>query len=102
MNPVIAFRRIRKIQPTDELASKLGIYRSIVVVRAALLEGPGLFAIIALMLTNNQMYVAYVAVVAILLYMARPTISRTIRELDLNEEEKEQVYDPSAIVAETN
>jgi hypothetical protein len=101
VSPVIAFRRIRKIDPMDELSGKLATYQSIVVVRAVLLEGPGLFAIIAIMITNNQMYMAYVVIVVIMLHMARPTKSRTIRELNLSDKEQEKIYDPSAIVAKT-
>jgi hypothetical protein len=68
-----------KNQSSDD--SKLNAYRTMLIIRYALFEGPSLFAIVAFMLTGNLYYIFISATLILLMLMMRPARSKI--EMDL-------------------
>lgn len=77
---------IEKIAPSERLAA----YQSAMIVRAALFEGPGFFAIICLVLTGAQSFIIIAVIIIAVQAYFFPTNSRLSEELkiDLREIEK--------------
>lgn len=75
-------------------------YLSAVIIRSACLELPGLFAGVVAFITGETYLLMLVPLLLILFYMYRPTTHSIAEELNLTQEEKSQLEDPNAIIAE--
>lgn len=97
-NQLFTRSRLPQLQEKDTLAEKLTGYRTLLITRYALLEGPTLLAIVTYLL-GGELTVLLVAG-AIIAYFAllRPTREGTIQALQLKGEEERQVRDPEAKV----
>jgi hypothetical protein len=60
-------------------------------VRAALLEGPALLAIVAFYLTKDLLFMGVAIVLIFIFAFLRPTASGVIQDLELSGEEREVV-----------
>jgi len=79
---------MRKIKFKEALESSseeeaLMVYRSGSLIRYALAEGTGMFAIVAMLLTANAAYLIFVGLMAFCLLSLRPSRVRMDRELDM-------------------
>lgn len=100
MSRVVINARLRKMDISLDLAEKLNLFRANMIIRWALLEAPALLAVIALILTGDQLYYLHiVAMLALLAYM-RPSRQRAIAELELSTEQEQLVLNDDAEVAQ--
>ena len=77
---------------------KMEKYREALIIRYALLEGPGLFALVSIFLTNNSEYLLYAAAMLILLLIKRPSIKSAIKELELDQNEISKIENPDFVI----
>jgi MFS family permease len=91
--------RLKSLMELDDLKTKMTGYRECLIIRYLFLEGPALFAMVAVFLTGNIIYLIYAGVVLVLFILKRPTLKATVKDLALNQEEVAKLEDPDAIVA---
>jgi len=97
-NQVFTRMRLPQLQAKEALGDKLTGYRSLLIIRYALLEGPILLAVVTYLLGGDM--TVLLVLVAIMAYFAiqRPTREGAIQALKLNGDEERQVRDPEAKV----
>ena len=97
---LVAGKKLKLAKEKAELKAKMEDYRSVNIIRYALLEGTAFFAIITFMLTGEVLLLAFAGMITILFATNYPTKEKLIAELELNREEQAILEDPNAIVAE--
>jgi len=91
---------LSRIDKSLDLKKKMPRYLGALLIRSACLELPGLLASVVFFLTAN-FYLLFIPVfTAVAFYVLRPTISTIAEDLQLSEQEKSQLSNPQAIVAE--
>ncbi|HSC39950.1 MAG TPA: hypothetical protein VLD19_18835 [Chitinophagaceae bacterium] len=80
-------KRIKSIQPTDTVASRITIYRAAAILRWALIEFPVLLSIISFILTGNYAFLALAIALILVFVVVRPAKPVIIFLLQLNEKE---------------
>ena len=88
---------LKSAKNKSNLKEKLVSYRSAMIVRFALLEGPSLFSIIIVMITGNIMFFIYTLLIIGFFLYYRPTKESITNELELNFEEKSVINNPESI-----
>jgi len=88
------------IQSKDNLIDKMTAYRSSLIIRYALLEGPALFALAAFWVSGNFMFFCFSLLNTVLFMFCLPSKRRVINELQLNNDELLAINNPSMIIAE--
>lgn len=84
---------IDKAKNKPSFKQKLESYKSALVIRYAMLEGPNLFCLVAYLLTSNLIFM-YIAVAVMVYYlMSYPKTSNLMNELDLSSAEIDQLND---------
>lgn len=71
----------------EDLAQKLTTYRTSAMLRWSLMEGAGFFAVIAYILTGNQVFILVALAAAAYLFTQKPTATSIGRELALTNSE---------------
>ena len=94
----ISKNKINQLKEKSELSAKLAGYREALIIRYALLEGPCLFALITIFITNDSNYFIYAGVMFFLLILKRPTMKSTITELELDQQEISYLENPDSII----
>ncbi|MEM6343768.1 MAG: hypothetical protein AAF927_07800 [Bacteroidota bacterium] len=84
------------------LKSKMNQYRGVFILRLALLEGPALFCIVAYLVTGNFWLMLCAIGMLILFLTYYPSYNKVVNELELNANERHQVNNPEAVIADTN
>lgn len=85
---------IQKAKEKPTFKEKLESYRSALIIRYALMEGPNLFCIVAYLLSSNIVFM-YIAIAVMLVYLfSFPKTVQLISDLELNGTEIEQLNDP--------
>lgn len=92
--------KIGECRKKTDIISKMNSYRTILIMRYAMLEGPALFSFVVYFLTQNMMYIYIGIIPFIFLVMWRPTRDTAIKDLQLNGDEIELIRNPEAIIAE--
>jgi len=94
--------KLKKInEQKEDLLIKTAEYRSSLIIRYALIEGPAFFSIIGYFLTASYIFIVFVGIaIAIYIIVLKPTRERLIIDLQLDNIEKEKIYDPNAIISE--
>lgn len=87
-------------QRNNDLLIKTAEYRSVLIIRYALLEGAAFFSIIGYLLTGSNMFIAFTGISIIILTALKPSRERLINDLQLDIAEKEKIYDSNAIISE--
>ena len=84
----------------DEMDFKLKLekYREALIIRYALLEGPGIFALVSVFLTNNSEYLIYAAAMLIFILIKKPSIKSAINELELDQTEISKIENPDYVI----
>ncbi|WP_167618647.1 hypothetical protein [Maribellus sediminis] len=93
-NNVFKFR-LKTCISQSGLKQKLEEYRSALIIKFALVEGPSFFAIIAYLLTANLVFVGITVLLLAVLLSYRPTPAKSIIDLELD-------YDERKILEETD
>ena len=73
-------------------------YREALIIRYALLEGPGIFALVSVFLTNNSEYLIYAAAMLIFILIKKPSIKSAINELELDQTEISKIENPDYVI----
>lgn len=81
---IVFKNRLLEIKSVERLTEKLEGYRSALIIRYALLEGPSLLAIIAYLLTANFFFLGIAAIVILYFASLRPTREKIIYDLELD------------------
>lgn len=79
---------IKKIQINEPLEKKINSFRTVSLFRLALIESVNLLNCIAYLFTGDNSILLIFAIMLILFFTQRPTISLFIRDFNLSEEEK--------------
>lgn len=91
--------RVNIIKTKTDLIEKMNDYRSALIIKFALLEGPAFFGIIGYMLTGNNFFLLVAGFLILVFALHYPMPDRTIKELELSSEEVERVENPNEIIA---
>jgi hypothetical protein len=73
------------------LKEKLFDYRTRVIIRSALTEGAALFAVVALLLTNNMIYAIYFGIGWLALVYFRPNAAELSNDYNLTTQEEQEL-----------
>ena len=73
------------------MIEKLVIYRQAMIIRFALLEGPGLFSIVLFFLTGNHLYMVITGAMVLFMILNRPTDDLIAQHLMLTEKDKQEL-----------
>lgn len=87
----IGTKMLQKAQEIGELPLKLSAYQSIAIVRWSLMEGAGMFAVVAYLLTGNQVFIMVALAAAAYLFTQKPTVNLISQELGLSNEETREL-----------
>ena len=92
----IIFRiKLNGVIESEDLKLKMTVYRESLIIRYALLEGPALFALAAIFITNNINFLVYAGLIVVLLASKRPTKKSAFADLALNQQEIASLDDPA-------
>lgn len=90
--------RLNTLKDEIDFRLKLEKYRETLIIRYALLEGPGIFALASVFITNNIEYLIYAGTMLILLLLKRPTIKSAINDLELDQNEISKIENPDFVI----
>ena len=83
-------KQIQSISKNQPLSQKLEKYQKALLIKYALLEGPGFLAVIAYYLSGNALHLVIAIALIVYLFVQRPTVEKIKADLPLSyEEEKE-------------
>jgi hypothetical protein len=80
---------IEKIDAATDLRQKLAKYMMAHIISLMVLELPGIFAVVAYLLTGRLLYLGFAILMVFAIIFARPTRFRLINDLKLSREEEE-------------
>lgn len=92
--------QIRKAKSQPALPQKMMQYQSANIIKYALIESVALFSIVAALLTLSVWFLVITGFLVLVLASYFPSVEKTIRELELNSEERKQVLNPDAYISE--
>lgn len=88
--------KLNMIKGSEDLKTKMMGYRESLIIRYALLEGPALFALTAIFITNNVNFMVYAGLMVALMILKRPTLRTAIMDLELDQQETAILKDPDS------
>lgn len=88
---------LKNIKPELDLKYRVPKYFPVTIIRAACLEAAGFIACIAAFITGQNLYLAMVPLLLLVLYFFRPTPSFIATELNLNPKEREMIENPETV-----
>lgn len=91
-------KKLKSIKAKPELMDRLSEYRTVQIIRYALLEGPSLFALICFFLTGNFLFLAFAGIIILYFTINRPSRSKTSSDLELGIKERDLIEDPHSII----
>lgn len=80
------------------LKKKLRSYQTLVIIRLAMLEIPGFFALMLFGMTGNNLFLLPAVITVILFFLFKPSKAKLVAELQLNHEEKALIDDPNTVL----
>jgi len=90
--------RLQAAKQKAGLAAKLQDYKAAIIMRYALLEGPGLFSIVVYFLTGDiRVLIATAAIIALMVFI-KPTREKLIADLELSSTEAMMMNDDNSII----
>lgn len=93
-------KKVEQARHLGELTEKMNAYRAAFIIRAAMLEGPAIFAIIGFMLTGNYFLIALAGFVILMFLMWLPTKEKVANALQLSSTDRATIENPDSIIAE--
>jgi hypothetical protein len=88
---ILFTKQIQKIAPESTLSQKIASYQTAFILRAALLEGPSLFSIVAYMLSGNLFFLGVSGLIVFYFIFIRPTKDKIANDLNLGYDEKAEL-----------
>lgn len=95
---VISTSKIKALKDFKSLGEKLSGYRTGLILRYALLEGPSLFALVNYLKSGNITFLTISAMLVAITILFRPSKERAIIDLEPNPTEKKALEDPDAVL----
>lgn len=92
--------KLAGLKESTDLKAKMTNYRSILINRYAFLEAPAFFALVAVMLTSNLLYLVFAGIMIMFMIYWRPTRNSVIADLELSQQEISVIESPDSIIAE--
>ena len=80
------------------LYEKLTYYRSALIIRYALLEGPSFFAIVVYLLTGDYLFLGMSGLIVLVFFTLKPSVERAINDLELNSEETRRINNSISLI----
>ena len=100
---ILLFRnRLAALRDQTGLPEKMAGYRSALIVKYALLEGPVFLCLIFFLVTGKYELLGLAILVILFFFTMMPTIPKAISDLGLNYEERKAVQNPDAIIVGRN
>lgn len=93
-------KKLKLAKEEKLLKAKMEIYRSVNIIKYAMLEGTAFFSIITYLLTGEYLLLGFAAIIMLLFATHFPSKEKLVRELELNRAEQAILEDPMAVVAE--
>lgn len=93
-------KRIGDLKDERDLVSKMTGYRGAFIVRLALLEGPGFFAVVVTFLTGNLLFLVFAGIIVAYMIYLRPAKESIANDLGLNYDEIAKIQNPDFLIAE--
>ena len=84
-------KQLQSITSESTLSQKIASYQTACIIRAALLEAPSLFSIVAYMLSGNLLFLAVSCVIILYFLFIRPTKDKIVNDLGLDYNEKAEL-----------
>lgn len=92
--------RMNSAKELPVLSDKMNSYRSALIVRYALLEGPAFFAFVSFLLTVDWLFLGIGGFIIAIFITLFPSKNSAIRDLELNLSEEQKILDPDAVISE--
>lgn len=89
-------KRLRKIVDKTNPNEKMEDYRSALILKFALIEGPSFFAIVAYLLTGNYIFLGTAVVLIIVFLIYTPSRTKFISDLELTKDESDLINNDKA------
>ncbi|MCF8297420.1 MAG: hypothetical protein K9J13_07765 [Saprospiraceae bacterium] len=84
-------RKINSIKFKPKFSDKMFEYRSALILRYALLEGPAFFSLVIYLLLGEWIFLVYAAIIIIIFLTIKPTFEKAVIDLELSPEEQEKL-----------
>ena len=91
-------QKMEAAQAKSWLNEKLADFRTAMLIKVALMEGPALFAIVGLLMTANVYFFALAALLIVLQLPGFPTKFHVIEKLRLSHDERKVIENPDGVV----
>jgi peptidoglycan/LPS O-acetylase OafA/YrhL len=95
---ILTKNRLAVIKGRSSLTEKLIDYRSAVVVKLALLEGPAFFAIVSYLLTGDPLFAGIAAFMIVLFFINRPGREKLAQDLELSQKDIDFLDNPDSMI----
>lgn len=96
----ISRMQMKQILLKSNLFDKLAGYQVTNIIRYALLEMPGLFALVFYLLTASNFFLILAGIIIALMVFQRPTSLKLIEELQLSFAERQIIENPDAVITQ--
>jgi hypothetical protein len=87
---------INSISPSISLREKLMKYQTAVLIRSACFEMPGLVGAVAALITGDNSFLLFTAIVIVLFLILRPSAYTITSDLNLTQDERTRLENPSS------
>lgn len=87
---------LKPINASMTLKEKLFKYQTALIIRSACFELPGLMGSVAALITDDNSFLLFTAIVVVLFLLARPTLYTLTSDLNLSASERSILENPSA------
>lgn len=89
-------KKLNGIRDKSNLKEKMEEYRSALIIKLALIEGPSFFTVVAYLLTGNYMFLGLAVVMIIVFLIYTPNQTKFINDLELTKIESDLINNPGA------
>jgi len=87
---------MQAINPSLSLRARLMKYQTAILIRSGCFEMPGLFAAVAALITGDNSFLLFTAIVIMLFLILRPTIYTICTDLTLSQKDRAILENPSS------
>ena len=91
MSSLLFKQMLAKIKKDDSFEKKLEAYRSALIMRYALLEGPSIFSTVVYLLSGNIIFLAFSGVMILAFLMNMPSQNKATQDLNLSSIEADKL-----------
>jgi MFS family permease len=97
----IMFKKVlNEAKRKPSLYEKISAYRSALIVRYALLEGPSFFGIVVFLITGDYLFLGMNGLIIAVFFTLMPTVNRAVNDLELSANDTHTINDPNGVIAE--